>query len=104
MGQQGESMIENASGSRIPAAEPKLILPFLASFYNWVRDLSWPFIRLVLGGLLLFPAIGSGKLTGDPPIPSFAAGLARRGLEPALPLAYLVFFTETVGAVCLILG
>lgn len=97
-------MIENTSENRVPPTEPKLILPFLAPFYNWVRDLSWPLIRLVLGGLLLYHAIVSGKLTGDTTIVSFAAGLARRGLEPALPFAYLVFFTETIGAVCLILG
>jgi putative oxidoreductase len=35
----------------------------------------------------------------------FAANiLARRGIEPSLPLAYVVFFLETVGAVCIILG
>src|SRR5436190_15390697 len=104
MRQRGESMIENASAGRVPVGEPKLVIPFLAPFYNRVRDLSWPFIRLMLGGLLLYHAIVSGKLTGDTTVASFAAGLARRGLEPALPLAYLVFFTETLGAVCLILG
>jgi putative oxidoreductase len=97
-------MSENGASSRVPAGEPKLVIPTLAPFYDWVRDLSWPFIRLVLGGLLLYHAIISGKLTGDATITSFAAGLARRGLEPAVPLAYIVFFNETIGALCLILG
>ena len=61
-------------------------------------------MRLVLGGLMLFHAFISGKLTGAVTVTTFAATLARRGLEPALPLAYIVFFTETIGAVCLILG
>lgn len=33
-----------------------------------------------------------------------AAGLARRGIEPALPLAYVIVFNETVGAVMLAVG
>ena len=33
-----------------------------------------------------------------------SASLARRGIEPSIPLAYVVFFLETVGAVCIILG
>ena len=33
-----------------------------------------------------------------------ANSLARRGIEPALPLAYVVWFLETVGAVCIMLG
>jgi putative oxidoreductase len=38
-------------------------------------------------------------------VAAFASGsLARRGIEPAMALAYVVFFLETVGAVCIILG
>ena len=38
-------------------------------------------------------------------IVGFATGsLARRGIEPAVPLAYAVWFLETVGAICIILG
>ena len=88
----------------VAAAEPRPIIPALAPFYAWTRGLSYPFIRLVLGGLLIFHGVISGKLTGDTSVTSFAAGLARRGLEPALPLAYVVFFNETIGAICLILG
>jgi putative oxidoreductase len=85
-------------------AEPRPIITALAPFYSWIRELSYPLIRLVLGGLLIFHCVISGKLTGDTSVTSFAAGLARRSLEPALPLAYVVFFNETVGAICLILG
>jgi putative oxidoreductase len=88
----------------VAAAEPRPIIPALAPFYAWTREFSYPFIRLVLGGLLIFHAVISGKLTGDTSVASFAAGLARRGLEPAIPLAYVVFFNETIGAICLILG
>jgi putative oxidoreductase len=33
-----------------------------------------------------------------------AAGLARRGIEPSLPIAYLIVFNETIGAVMLAAG
>jgi putative oxidoreductase len=88
----------------VSGVEPRPVVAALAPFYDWTRELFYPFIRLVLGGLMIFHAVISGKLTGDTSVPTFAAGLARRGLEPALPLAYVVFFNETFGAICLILG
>ena len=33
-----------------------------------------------------------------------AAGLQKRGIEPALPLAFIVAFLETVGGGCIALG
>jgi putative oxidoreductase len=83
-------------------AEPKPVFPALASFYPWSRDVSYLVIRVTAGGMLL--AHGIVKLTTTT-VAAFAAGtLARRGLEPALLLAYLVWFTETIGAVGIILG
>jgi putative oxidoreductase len=65
------------------SAEPKLIIPALEPFYAWVRELSW---------------LGLG-------VAGFASGsLARRGIEPSVPLAYLIIFNETIGAICLMLG
>ena len=90
------------SGRSVPPGEPRPLIPALAPFYARVRDLSWLLIRLTAGGTLLVH--GWGKLTGAG-VSAFASGvLARRGIEPSLPLAYIVFFTETVGALCLILG
>lgn len=81
--------------------ELTLIFPGLAPFYDRVRDLSWLIIRLIAGGILL--EHGIVKLTG-PGVAAFAAGLAHRGFEPSMLFAYVVFFNETVGAICLILG
>ena len=54
------------------------------------------------GGFLLIHGIQ--KLTGNT-IAGFAANsLARRGIEPSVPLAYAVFFLETVGALCIMFG
>jgi putative oxidoreductase len=84
-------------------AEPKLLLPFLEPFYAYARDLSWLLIRITVGGTLL--AHGIEKLMGKQTITAFAAGsMARRGIEPALLAAYIVWFNETIGATCVILG
>ncbi len=85
-----------------PVAEPRPIIPALAPFYAWTRDGFYPIIRLTAGGMLLVH--GVTKLTTTT-VAAFAAGsMARRGIEPALPAAYLIFFLETIGAVCIILG
>ena len=85
-----------------PRVEPRPIITPLGSFYDWSRDLSYLVVRLTAGGMLLVH--GLMKLTTSS-VAAFASGsLARRGLEPAVPLAYAVFLLETVGAVCIMLG
>jgi putative oxidoreductase len=82
--------------------EPKPIIPALAPFYAWTRDISYLIIRLTVGGVLL--AHGIIKLMTTT-IGAFAAGsMARRGIEPALVCAYIIYFNETIGAACLMLG
>ncbi|MFL6798455.1 MAG: DoxX family protein [Xanthobacteraceae bacterium] len=97
------------SDTRGSMPEPRPILSPLAGFYAHSRELAWLVVRLTAGGMLL--AHGIQKLA---PIAekgflgtfqAFAAGsLARRGIEPALPLAYVVIGLETIGALCIILG
>jgi putative oxidoreductase len=84
------------------SAEPKLVVPALEPFYAWVRDLSWLLIRLTAGGVLLVHGLDKVARVG---FSAFASGsIARRGIEPSLPLAAVVVFNETIGAVCLMLG
>jgi putative oxidoreductase len=88
--------------SVISKKEAKPIIPALDAFYNHTRDLSWLLIRVTVGGILLTKGII--KLT-TATVAAFAArSLAARGIEPALPLAYFVWFLETVGALCIMLG
>lgn len=85
-----------------PAAEPKLLIPALEPFYAWVRNLAWPLIRIGFAGTLFVH--GYGKLTTGV-VETFATGsMAGRGLEPALPLAYIVFFNEGIGTILVALG
>jgi putative oxidoreductase len=82
--------------------EPSPLFPVLSPFYDTVRDFSWPLIRVILGGSLLVHGIA--KLAG-PTVAAYASNsFSRRGIEPALPLAYLIFFLETIGAICIVLG
>ena len=82
--------------------EPRPVIPALAPFYDNVRDFSWLLVRCTAGGFLLIHGIQ--KLTGNT-IAAFAANsLARRGIEPSVPLAYADFFLETVGALCIMFG
>jgi putative oxidoreductase len=90
------------SDQMVPAGEPKPIIPALAPLYAWTRDLSYLVIRVTVGGMLLVHGITKLATTT---VSAFAAGaLARRGLEPSVPLAYVVFFLETIGAIGIILG
>jgi putative oxidoreductase len=81
--------------------EPQLFIPQLAPFYDKVRELSWPLVRLTIGGVLLVHGIN--KMMG-PGVAGVAKGMAARGLEPAELAASSVIFLETVGAVLIILG
>jgi putative oxidoreductase len=98
-----------ASPSVAAHDEPRLIIPQLASFYEYTPGLSWLIVRLTAGGMLLVHGIMKAMPMAEKGLAATLAGfaaniLARRGIEPSLPLAYVVFFLETVGAVCIILG
>ena len=78
--------------------DPTPVFSGLAPLYAHSSDLSYLIVRLTAGGMLLVHGIT--KLTTGT-IAGFAANsLARRGIEPALPLAYVVWFLETAGAIC----
>ena len=84
------------------AGEPRRIIPALGPFYDNTRDLSWLIVRLTAGGFLLIH--GLQKLFNATFTVWAANVLSKRGIEPAIPLAVCVWFIETVGAVCIMLG
>jgi putative oxidoreductase len=83
---------------------PKLIVPAMASFYEAVKELPYPFIRFFTG-IMLMPH-GAQKLFGwfGGSIESTAGFFAKIGLLPALPLAYLVGTVEFFGGLLLAIG
>ena len=93
----------------VPLGEPKPIIPPLASFYLHARELSWLIVRLTAGGMLLVHGIVKTMAAADKGVAAWATGFAaggltRRGIEPALPLAYAVLAIETIGALLIMLG
>jgi putative oxidoreductase len=91
-----------STDERPAGRECEPIIPALRPFYAWSRDFAYVLIRVSAGGMLLVHGIM--KLAHGS-IENFATViLARYGIEPALPLAYVVWTIETFGAVCIILG
>jgi len=85
-----------------PAGEPKLFIPQLEPFYAWARDFAWPIVRIT-AAFTLFTR-GFSKVTGTT-IAAFATGsMARRGLEPAPLMAFIVIFNEAVGTILVAVG
>lgn len=83
----------------------RLFIPALGGFYGAVSGLGYPLIRFFTG-LILMPH-GAGKLFGwfgGRGIEGTAAGFAKLGLEPALPLAYVVGVTEFFGGLLVVIG
>ena len=82
--------------------DPRPVIPALAPLYAHTTDIAWLIIR-VTAGLMLLPH-GVPKVFNQGIAAFAAAGLQKRGIEPALPLAFIVAFLETVGGVCIALG
>lgn len=83
---------------------PALRIPALQSLYDRLAWLSWPLVRFVAGAFLM--PHGAQKLFGlfGGEISSTAGFFAKVGLEPALPLAYLVGCTEFFGGLLVAIG
>jgi putative oxidoreductase len=83
------------------AAKPKPIIGALAPVYDRTVPLAYTLVRLTVGLMLLphgIPKVQQG-------IEAFAQqSIAGRGLKPALLIAYLVVFNETIGAVMIAVG
>lgn len=81
--------------------DTKLYFPGLGSTYDSLADWAYPLIRIT-AGLMLLPHVWPKLMTAG--AAGVAAGLARRGIEPALPFAYLIMFLELVGGICIAIG
>lgn len=80
--------------------QTRLLVPALAPFYRRVSDFSYPLIRIAVGAPMLVHGVGK-LMAGPAPV---IASMERIGIQPAAPMAYILMFLETVGAICIILG
>ena len=83
------------------ASEAKLLIPGLAGFYQFMRDIVYTLIRAIIGYILLMH--GWAKVTG-PGLDGVTGYMAKQALEPAMLFGSAAMFLETVGAVCIIVG
>ena len=90
----------STTSERGGGAEPRPIIAALAPFYRFAREISYPLIRVTVGGTLLVHGINRATI----PLAKAAEEMAKGGFEPAIAFATLALINETVGAVCVILG
>ena len=81
-------------------AEPKLLVPGLRSFYDWVIPLSWPLIRIAVGWNLVVHAWGKILVGVIPAYPAYS----KIGMEPAWFFAWGSTLVEFLGGIGIILG
>ena len=80
---------------------PKLLIPKLRSFYDWAEPVSWLLVRLTVGLTIIphgWPKLAHGLEWTATNV------IAKRGLEPAEPLAIVLLILETLGGLCVALG
>ena len=94
-------MVVNFEGGNMENASPKLLIPQLKPFYEWVEPLSWLLIRLTVG-LMLIPHGWPKLMMGIEATANMA--LVKRGISPAEPLAIALIAIETLGGLCVALG
>jgi len=82
-------------------AKPRLLIPGLRPFYDCAEPISWLIIRLT-AGLMIIPHGWPKLMAGVGP--TAASALAKRGIEPAEPLAIVLITLETLGGLCVALG
>jgi len=80
----------------------KLFFPALGGIYDALADWAYPLLRATAGLMLLPHAWPKFMVLGAQGVA--ANILARRGIEPALPIAYLIMFLELVGGICITIG
>src|SRR4051812_24345679 len=79
----------------------RLLIPGMRPFYEWAEPVSWALVRLT-AGLMIIPHGWPKVMAGIGP--TAASALAKRGIEPAEPLAVVLMLLETVGGLCVAVG
>jgi putative oxidoreductase len=86
----------------VEQVSPNLVFPGLQPFYERVAPYVYPLVRLTAGLMVLPHGYQKVMVFG---VNAVAANvLAKRGIEPALPLACLIMFLETIGGLCVAFG
>jgi putative oxidoreductase len=79
----------------------RLIIPGMAGVYQRFAPYSYAFMRFVTGAILVPHGI---QKVFTAPISRYIGTIGGKGIPFADVMAYLVFFTESVAAICLAIG
>ena len=79
----------------------RLIFPGLAGFYQCFSPYAYAFMRLATGAVLVPHGVQKVLFRT---IARYTDAIAAKGLPFAEALAYLTFFAESAGAICLAIG
>jgi len=82
-------------------ADPRPLIPALGRYYGFTSDLAYLIVRVTVG-LMLVPHGYTKSMTMG--ASAVATMLARYGIEPALPFAYIVIVVETIGGIMIAVG
>jgi putative oxidoreductase len=82
-------------------SEPKPIFPALGRYYGFTSDFAYLIVRLTVGLMLLNHGWTKATVMGGA---NLAGYLAKLGIEPSVPFAYVVMFNETIGALLIVFG
>jgi putative oxidoreductase len=94
----------NEGGTRMTDEfiEPnRLIFPGLAKLYQQFSPYSYAFMRFSAGAVMVPHGVQKVMFASAD---AYAKNIATHGMPMPLVLAYLTFFTELVGAICLAVG
>jgi putative oxidoreductase len=84
-----------------PIDRQRLILPAMAGVYESFAPYSYAFMRFVTGAILVPHGI---QKVFTASIDRYITTIGGKGIPFSQVLAYLVFFTESVAAICLAIG
>ncbi len=85
----------------VPIDRQRLIVPAMAGVYQSYAPYSYAFMRFVTGAILVPHGI---QKVFTATIDRYITNIGAKGIPFADVLAYLVFFTESAGAICLAIG
>src|SRR5882724_13434213 len=84
-----------------PIDRQRLIVRGMAGVYERFAPYSYAFMRFVTGAILVPHGVVK-LMSGE--IARYSGTIGGKGIPAAAVLAYLVFFTKSVGAACLAVG
>ena len=82
-------------------SQPRLLIPALKPFYDWVVPLSWAVIRFAVACESDCARMGQDRHGSDP---GFLKAFVDLGFDPPQPYFWSSFTIEFIGGICILVG